>query len=443
MTVSCADASSPERVFGLDAAPFAECIDDAVFFPSEQHLRALQFMGHVFWTRARLGVVIAPHGCGKTLLINRLLRDLDDRFMAAAITRENITPQEFLLDVLRQYGFALDENDRTDRRRLLERFLHHQASKGRICVLLVENAQNMHPTVLEELRYLANVEVDGAPVLKLLMLGQPALNHVLESPRMAELFNANVTRLTLPPLSEDQTAAYVAHRLHVAGAADADALMPHTLMPRIYAHTLGVPLQINRLCERVLACAAEEGVAGVSDTALDRAIIELRMAQMIPVRGTPAAARVSVVPHAGAGNEVKLVLAMQGQAEREVPLRLDRMLIGRGDEADVRIDSVFISRFHALIVRSDQHDLLVDLGSTNGVLVNSQRVIRRALRHRDLIQIGPARVTYLNPLAVPTTQVDPGETICFARPGFPPMAGEDEDLGTVIAFGQLTLPGKL
>ena len=100
---------------------------------------------------------------------------------------------------------------------------------GRLCLLVVENAQSMHPSVLEELRCLAAVEAEGARVLKILLLGQPSLNHVLDSPRMAELIAANVPRFSLGPLSEDQTAAYVAHRLRAAGARDPDALMPHTL----------------------------------------------------------------------------------------------------------------------------------------------------------------------------------------------------------------------
>ena len=92
---------------------------------------------------------------------------------------------------------------------------------------------------------------------------------------------------------------------------------------------------------------------------------------------------------------------------------------GRGEEADVSIDSVFVSRYHALIVHDNGQDLLLDLGSTNGLLVNSRRILRRALRHRDLIQVGPARVMYFNEHAAATAQPDPGETICFARPGFP------------------------
>jgi hypothetical protein len=132
-------------------------------------------------------------------------------------------------------------------------------------------------------------------------------------------------------------------------------------------------------------------------------------------------------------SQARLVVTMQGEQEREVSLKSDRVLVGRGEEADLRIDSVFISRYHALIVRDGNRDLLLDLGSTNGLLVNSRRVLRRALRHRDLIQVGPARVMYVNEQAN-NTSPDPGETLCFARPGFPSAAG-DEEASTLLAFG--------
>lgn len=433
-----ATAVSLETPFGLATAPFGECIDDAFFFPSDQHLRALEFMGHLLWTRARLGVVTADHGCGKSLLIRRLLQDADERIVTAAVSRERIGPRDFLLEVLRQFGFTLEDNDKTDRRRLLERFLHHQASMGRVCLLIVENAQHMHPSVLEELRCLAAVEADGVRVLKVLMLGQPALNHVLESPRMAELLTLSVTRFSLGPLSEDQTAAYVAHRLRAAGANNPDALMPYTLMPQIYACTGGVPLQINQLCERALACAAAENASQVTDSALDRAMTELGLHERAAYVIHEDVRRDAASPVESA---TKLTIAMQGLAEQEIALGSDRILIGRGEEADVRIDSVFVSRYHALIVRNRGQDLLLDLGSTNGLLVNSHRIVRRVLKHRDLIQVGPAKVTYVNPLAVQPAHPDPAETICFARPGFAVAAGEDE-AGTIISFGHLDTSGS-
>ena len=418
--------------FGLSCNPFGPCEDDSTFFPSDQHLRALEFMGHSLWTRARLGVVIAQQGCGKSLLISRFIRDLDDRVIVAAVSRESITARDFLLELLGQFGIELGADDKTDRRRLAERFLQHQATTGRLCVVVVENAQSMHPSVLEELRHLAALQHDGTRVLKILLLGQAGLAHVLESPRMAELMSGAAPRFTLDPLSDDQTAAYVAHRLRAAGAPNPDALMPYTLMPQIHACTGGVPARINRLCERALTIASAAGSENVTPSALDQAIDELGLRD----RALPALLQPKPDRSDEVRPETKLVLSLQGAPDREVVLTTDRVLIGRGDEADVRIDSVFVSRYHALILRDGKQDILLDLGSTNGLLVNSRRIVRRALRDRDLIQIGPTRVTYLTtlPAAAASQQPDPGETICFARPGFPQEA--DAEQGSVLAFGR-------
>jgi len=432
MTASDIAALPTSTGFGLATEPFTDTADDRFFFPSDQHLRALEFMGHSLWTKARLGVVTAENGCGKSLLIKRLLKDLDERVNVAAVHREHIGPREFLLEILRQFGFSLADDDKTDRRRLLERYLAHQATAGRLCLLIVENAQSMHPSVLEELRCLAAVEHDGMRVLKTLLLGQPALDLVLDSPRMAELVKGNVSRFSLSAFSEDQTSAYVAHRLRAAGAPSPDALMPYTLLPQIHACSLGIPSNINKLCQRALIHAREEGAGQVTHSALDKAIEDLGwvrrrlrmenavLEQVAALESTPSQAR--------------LVVTMQGVPEREVALKSGRVLVGRGEEADLRIDSVFISRYHALIVRDGNRDLLLDLGSTNGLLVNSRRVLRRALRHRDLIQVGPARVMYVNEQAN-NASPDPGETLCFSRPGFPAAAGEEE-ASTLLAFGR-------
>ncbi|MBL8271124.1 AAA family ATPase [Steroidobacter sp.] len=419
--------------FGLATEPFADTADDAFFFPSDQHLRALEFMGHSLWTKSRLGVVTAEHGCGKSLLIKRLLKELDERVTVASVQREHIGPREFLLEILRQFGFTLADEDKTDRRRLLERFLAHQAGTGRLCLVVVENAQSMHPSVLEELRCLAAVEHDGVRVVKILLLGQPSLNLVLESPRMVELVSGNVSRFSLATFTEDQTAAYVAHRLRAAGAPNPDGLMPYTLLPQIHACSLGVPANINKLCSRAFEHAREEGAGSVTSSALDKAIEDLGwVRRRLRVENAVLEQVAALAPSPSQG---KLVITMQGEVEREVSLKSDRLLVGRGEEADVRIDSVFISRYHALIVRDGNRDLLLDLGSTNGLVVNSRRILRRALRHRDLIQVGPARVMYINEQAN-NVQPDPGETLCFSRPGFPAAAGEEQD-ATLLAFGRL------
>src|SRR5688572_33271997 len=97
-SASSAPLIAETHPLGLNAAPFADTPDDAFFFPSDQHLRALEFMGHSLWTRARVGVVVAEHGCGKSYLIRRFIQQLDERIIAAAVQEEHIGPREFLLD---------------------------------------------------------------------------------------------------------------------------------------------------------------------------------------------------------------------------------------------------------------------------------------------------------------------------------------------------------
>lgn len=412
-------------------SPFADRRDDEpFFFPGEQYLRALEFMGAVLWTRAHVGVLTAEQGCGKSLLIRRFLAQLDDRVLYAEVHRQDLSAREFLDDILRQFGVELQESDRTDRRRLLERFLTHQLNLGRICLVIVENPQTMPPLVLDELKTLAEISVDGARPLKLLLIGQPLLNHVVDSPRMGELMRSGALRFALPALTEDQVAAYVAHRLRAAGASDPDQLMPYTLMSRIHLHAGGSPGLVNSLCTQALACAAVLDSPVVTAQALDEAIDTLGLEARTPV---PAAVVPDTDPEPVAA--AVLVLSSQGVPDREIPLSRSRVLIGRGELADVRIDSVFVSRYHALIVREATQDLLIDLGSTNGVLVNSRRAMRHVLTNRDLIQIGPARVTYLNAAAVRSMPLepDPAQTGCFVRSGAP-LTGEG---GTVLAFGRL------
>jgi general secretion pathway protein A len=409
---------------GLTEPPFADLTSEAFFFPSEQHLRAMDFMRRVLCSRVSAGVITGAKGCGKSLLARSFIATLDDRFLVAHIQRHDLSPREFLLEILRQFGLALDKDDRTDRRMLLERYLMHQVGTGRICLLIVENAQAMHPAVLEELRYIAAIESDGNRLIKLILLGQPMLNLVVDSPRMQALVPPGIPRVTIPSLSEDQV-----HRLYAAGAKDPDKLIPHILMSAVHALSRGIPSEVNRLCTRALAVAASEDETVVTPACLLAAAEALGLQESFQVDLTEAG---------GGGHETEqamLLISAPDIPENVVALKAHRMLIGRGELADITIDSAFVSRYHALIVREPGKDLLIDLGSTNGVLVNSKRVVRRILKHRDLVQIGPAKVVYLNPNRGEGAIEDPSATVAFAR------LGEAEMQNAVFAFGRFDEAG--
>lgn len=417
-------------IWNLNAPPFSEPAADSYFFPGEQYLRALDFMRRVLCSRVSAGVLTGERGVGKSLLVRNFVGSLDDRILVAHLQRTDVGPREFLLEVLRQFGVELDSNDRTDRRLLLERYVSHQVSNGRICLLIVENAQSMQPVVLEELRHIASWEIDCQRLVKLLLLGQPLLNHVVDSPRMGKLIPNGIPRVSIAPLSEDQLSAYVAHRLRVAGADDPDRVLPHTLMHLLHRLSGGVPSMVNRLCERTLAVAAVEGQVVIDAQSVLSAAMQLGMDVSMEERAiesgdlkTPATDVESY--------EALLLVSSGGGVDSVIAMDHGRMLIGRSELADVRINSAFVSRYHALVVREPGQDLLIDLGSTNGVLVNSRRVLRYVLQHRDLVQIGPARITYLNSAKAPAVTVDSSETLSFARPG-----STNEDQHGVFAFGR-------
>jgi general secretion pathway protein A len=415
--------------WGLDEPPFSEPAADNYFFPGEQYLRALDFMRRVLCSRVSAGVLTGDRGVGKSLLVRTFLASLDDRILVAHLQRTDLAPREFLQEVLRQFGVELDREDRTDRRLLMERYVSHQVSNGRICLLIIENAQSMQPLVLEELRHVASWEVDGLRLVKLLLLGRPLLNHVVDSPRLAKLVPSGVPRVSIAPLSEDQLSAYVAHRLGVAGAKDPDLVLPHTLMPLLHRLSGGVPSVVNRLCGRTLAVAAVEGLSVVNAQSVLSAALQLGMDTSMdePLVEEPGAETNTVLP----SGEALLLISASGGVDDVIGMNHDRMLVGRSELADVRIDSAFVSRYHALVVREPGQDLLIDLGSTNGVLVNSKRLLRHVLQHRDLIQIGPARITYLNPAKAPAVPLDASETLSFARSD---SANVDEH--AVFAFGR-------
>jgi type II secretory pathway predicted ATPase ExeA len=174
------DKPTEELPFNLARPPFADEPGESGFFPGEQYLRALNFLGHLLWSRASFGVLIAEAGCGKELIARRFLASLDERVLRAYIDQPGLAPHEFLGEVLQQLGMPLEPTDRTDRRRLLEKFLKHHSSYGRICVLIVANAQTLPVRTLEELRQIALLEVDGTRVMKLILMGAPEFLRVAE-----------------------------------------------------------------------------------------------------------------------------------------------------------------------------------------------------------------------------------------------------------------------
>jgi len=267
-------------------------------------------------------------------------------------------------------------------------------------LLIVDEAQNLSMRVLEEIRMLSGVETTKEKVLRIILAGQPELNHKLDAPALEQLSQRVRLRFHLQNLTEAETQSYIEHRLDVAGAGDRELFTADTF-PEIFRFTGGVPRLVNTLCDTAMMAAytADRGVVTRADIA--SALEELQWAEYAarPHRHRPeepSPALRAAAAHAGAHVLGHLLVAADGRTVQEVPLRLGRLIIGRTPDNDVQIDSRFISRHHCQVITTLHSCVVEDLNSTNGIYVKSNRVRRHYLNDGDVVLVGKHELIYVD-----------------------------------------------
>jgi type II secretory pathway predicted ATPase ExeA len=260
--------------FGLKDFPFRLTPDTDFIYMSEAHSRAKAYMDYTVWNRDGFVVITGEIGCGKTTLIQKLLSELDEGVMVAKIFQTQLDEVEFLQAVLVEFGLNPFHAKKVELIDMLNTFLIDQFQRGRQLVLVVDDAHNLSPKVLEEIRMLSGLETNKEKVLHVILVGQPPLNEMLESAELEQLLQRVRLRYHLRSLSEKDTEAYVLHRLRVAGAANT-SLFASTTWSAIYKYTGGLPRLINTLCDTALVCAYADNHAVVTETILNGAVEEL------------------------------------------------------------------------------------------------------------------------------------------------------------------------
>jgi hypothetical protein len=193
----------------------------------------------------------------------------------ARINQTQVDTTDFLQAVLVQFGFAPFKMREAELSSTLNNFLIEQHAAGRKVLLIVDEAQNLEPRVLEEIRLLSGGETTQEKVLRIILAGQPALNDTLNSPQLEQLTQRVRLRFHLSTLAEAETRAYIEHRLEVAGAGAREIFSADTF-PEIYRYTGGLPRLINSLCDTAMMTAFTENRASVRLADVASAIAELR-----------------------------------------------------------------------------------------------------------------------------------------------------------------------
>lgn len=241
---------------------------------SKAHSRAKAYMDYSVWCPEGFVVITGEVGCGKTTLIQKLLSELDDNVTVAKIFQTQLDEVELLQAILVEFGLNPFNAKKVELMDMLNTFLIDNFLQMKQAVLVVDEAHNLSPRALEEIRLLSGVETRKEKVLHVILVGQPQLNEILESSEMEQLLQRVSMRYHIKALTEEDVSEYIRHRLQVAGV-KARIFKPEVL-PIIYSYTGGVPRLINTLCDTAMTCAYAENIHSVTEAVVSAAIEELQ-----------------------------------------------------------------------------------------------------------------------------------------------------------------------
>jgi type II secretory pathway predicted ATPase ExeA len=262
--------------FGLKEFPFRLTPDSEFLYMSGAHSRAKAYMDYTVWNREGFVVITGEIGSGKTTLIQKLLSELDENVLVAKIFQTQLNEVEFLQSVLVEFGLNPFNAKKVELIDMLNTFLVDNFLQLKQLLLVVDDAHNLSAKALEEIRMLSGLETRKEKVLHVILVGQPSLNDLLDSPDMEQLLQRVRLRYHIKSLSDGDTHDYIVHRLRIAGAVDPGSLFAPDTIPVIYKYTGGIPRLINTLCDTCLTCAFADNVHNVTMSVLQTAIEELQ-----------------------------------------------------------------------------------------------------------------------------------------------------------------------
>jgi type II secretory pathway predicted ATPase ExeA len=246
-----------EDFYGLKERPFTLVPDPSYLFLGSQHKLARAYLEYGIKERMGFVVLTGEVGTGKTTLIKSLLREKEVSQRVGVLYQTSVEAEDLLDVLLKEFEIRGHFGaSRAARLGAFNQFLLNAYARSERVVLLVDEAQNLGPKALEELRLLSNLQTEKEPLLQVILVGQPGLRERLKHPSLRQLAQRVAIHYHLRPLDEDETKEYIQFRLARAGGS---GIFTSSALDKLYNYTQGVPRRINAWCDLALVAGFAEG----------------------------------------------------------------------------------------------------------------------------------------------------------------------------------------
>jgi putative secretion ATPase (PEP-CTERM system associated) len=336
-----------ESYFGLTSKPFQLNPDPNFYFGSKQHRRAMAYLEYGLHQNEGFIVVTGEVGAGKTTIVRGLLNKLDStKVVAAQLVSTQLDADDTLRMVAAAFGVRTKDLGKSDVLLALEAFLVSVAHQGKRCLLIVDEAQNLTPHAVEELRMLSNFQFETQGLLQSFLIGQPEFRNIMQSPHMQQLRQRVIAACHIGPMDQEETRAYVEHRLKCAGY-EGRPLFDDKAYTALFQASGGVPRRINSLCDRLLLSGFLGGKSKFKAADIEELAKELNeetlapgVAPQDPPGVAPSGSYDGRVPPAGAMDLARIEL--DAQAADEAMKTLGGLAQGIGEQRIVRLERSMI-----------------------------------------------------------------------------------------------------
>ncbi|MEP7221853.1 MAG: XrtA/PEP-CTERM system-associated ATPase [Novosphingobium sp.] len=270
--------------YGLTGRPFQLTPDPAFYFESGTHRKALSYLSYGLAQGEGFVVITGEVGAGKSTLVAHLMATIDPaRLTAAQVVTSALDGEEIIHVVAQAFGLMIEGHDKAAALGAIEGFLHEEARAGRRCLLVVDEAQNLSVSALEELRMLSNFQLGAHPLLQTLLLGQPEFRDTLQhSPLLEQLRQRVIAAHHLDAMEPAEVQPYVEHRLSCVGW-KSNPSFDQRVFTELYAASGGVPRRINQIFNRLLLLGAVEERTRIDASLLQQVLSELADDNALPL----------------------------------------------------------------------------------------------------------------------------------------------------------------